>query len=180
VVIGERTWGKGSVQNLIDLQDGKSALKLTTAAYRRPSGKNIHRFPESKESDEWGVRPDPNFEVAIDDRQTLELFRVRRDRDIVAARAFKTPEAEGVAPTPDSQPNGEAKPAAEATQGPSTGDTVAPKSEPAPAEAQVKIARPTADAPFVDPQLNKAVEYLTQELSRPLASNTAPEPEPKR
>ncbi|MEK6234818.1 MAG: S41 family peptidase, partial [Planctomycetales bacterium] len=43
IVIGERTWGKGSVQNVIDLEEGKSALKLTTASYWRPSGKNIHR-----------------------------------------------------------------------------------------------------------------------------------------
>ena len=44
VVIGTRTWGKGSVQNVVELEDGKSALKLTTASYQRPSGKNIHRF----------------------------------------------------------------------------------------------------------------------------------------
>ena len=31
VIIGERTWGKGSVQNVIDLEDGKSAIKLTVA-----------------------------------------------------------------------------------------------------------------------------------------------------
>ena len=65
VVIGERTWGKGSVQNVIELEGGKSALKLTTASYIRPSGKNIHRFPDSKEGDEWGVMPDAGFELAL-------------------------------------------------------------------------------------------------------------------
>ena len=55
VVIGERTWGKGSVQNVIELEGGRSALKLTTASYQRPNGKNIHRFPDAKETDEWGV-----------------------------------------------------------------------------------------------------------------------------
>jgi hypothetical protein len=30
---------------------------LTTASYWRPSGKNIHRFPDSKETDDWGVKP---------------------------------------------------------------------------------------------------------------------------
>ena len=58
VIMGERSWGKGSVQNIIELEHGKSALKLTTAAYRRPSGKNIHRFPDAKDKDEWGVMPD--------------------------------------------------------------------------------------------------------------------------
>ncbi len=43
VVIGERTWGKGSVQNIIELENGRSALKLTTAGYHRPSGQNIQR-----------------------------------------------------------------------------------------------------------------------------------------
>ncbi|MGH7224320.1 MAG: S41 family peptidase [Gemmataceae bacterium] len=59
VIIGERTYGKGSVQNIIEMHQGKdrSALKLTTASYWRPSGKNIHRFPDSKDSDDWGVRP---------------------------------------------------------------------------------------------------------------------------
>ncbi len=32
VIMGERSWGKGSVQNIIELEHGKSALKLTTAA----------------------------------------------------------------------------------------------------------------------------------------------------
>ena len=65
VIVGERTWGKGSVQNVIELEDGHSALKLTTAGYRRPSGKNIHRFPDAKESDEWGVMPDNGYEVKL-------------------------------------------------------------------------------------------------------------------
>ena len=57
VVIGERSYGKGSVQNVILMENDTSALKLTTASYWRPSGKNIHRFPDSKDTDEWGVKP---------------------------------------------------------------------------------------------------------------------------
>jgi carboxyl-terminal processing protease len=59
IIVGERTYGKGSVQNIIEMHEGgeRSALKLTTASYWRPSGKNIHRFPDSKDSDDWGVRP---------------------------------------------------------------------------------------------------------------------------
>ena len=63
VIIGERTWGKGSVQNVIDLEGGASALKLTTASYHRPSGKNIHRFPKAKDTDDWGVMPNDDFKV---------------------------------------------------------------------------------------------------------------------
>ncbi len=83
VVIGERTWGKGSVQSVIELEDGKSALKLTTAAYLRPSGKNIHRFPDAKDKDEWGVMPDKGFELKLSDKETVELIKDRRDRDIL-------------------------------------------------------------------------------------------------
>ena len=64
VVVGERSYGKGSVQNIIPMEHGASALKLTTASYWRPSGKNIHRFADRKafeaagiDPDEWGVRP---------------------------------------------------------------------------------------------------------------------------
>jgi carboxyl-terminal processing protease len=57
VVVGERSFGKGSVQNVIDLENHKSVLKLTTASYWRPSGKNIHRLESSKKTDEWGVKP---------------------------------------------------------------------------------------------------------------------------
>src|SRR5205809_673941 len=36
VIIGERSFGKGSVQNLIEMEDGQTALKITTASYWRP------------------------------------------------------------------------------------------------------------------------------------------------
>ncbi len=83
VVVGERTWGKGSVQNVIELENGRSALKLTTSSYLRPSGKNIHRFPNAKESDEWGVVPDKGFEFKLGDREMLALFEDRRVRDVL-------------------------------------------------------------------------------------------------
>lgn len=40
ILVGQTTWGKGSVQNLIELPDG-SALKLTIARYYTPSGVSI-------------------------------------------------------------------------------------------------------------------------------------------
>jgi carboxyl-terminal processing protease len=89
VVIGERSYGKGSVQNVIKLDEGehgKSALKLTTASYWRPSGKNIHRFPDSKESDEWGVKPNEGFEVPMKDEERLEYLIYRNDRDVVRGK----------------------------------------------------------------------------------------------
>jgi carboxyl-terminal processing protease len=64
VVLGERTFGKGSVQSIIELQDG-SALRLTTAKYYTPSHKVIH---------EKGITP--NIEViATDEEEAAILMR---------------------------------------------------------------------------------------------------------
>lgn len=83
VIIGERSYGKGSVQNIIPVESGASALKLTTASYWRPSEKNIHRFPTSKNSDEWGVKPNKGYEVELTDEERIEYYKHRRERDNV-------------------------------------------------------------------------------------------------
>lgn len=49
IVMGIQSFGKGSVQSLIPLGDGKTALKLTTAKYFTPSGRSI---------DGIGIKPD--------------------------------------------------------------------------------------------------------------------------
>jgi carboxyl-terminal processing protease len=81
VVIGERSYGKGTVQRLMKIESGRSLLKLTTATYWRPSGKNIHKMPEDTDADQWGVSPNPGFEVKLD-KEGYELwrnYRLRRD-----------------------------------------------------------------------------------------------------
>ena len=83
VVVGDRTWGKGSVQNVVELEEGASALKLTTADYRRPNGTNIHRFPGASEADDWGVRPDEGYQVEMSSSDVVALMTERRRRDII-------------------------------------------------------------------------------------------------
>ena len=83
VIVGERTWGKGSVQNVIQLEGGSSALKLTTASYHRPSGRNIHRFPNSKPTDVWGVMPDKGLEVKMSRLDMIRYQEYRRKRDVI-------------------------------------------------------------------------------------------------
>jgi carboxyl-terminal processing protease len=85
IVVGERSWGKGSVQTVIDMnvEGSKAALKLTTAAYHRPSGKNIHRYPDSKESDEWGVTPDEDYKVMFSDAELRGYQLMRHQRDAI-------------------------------------------------------------------------------------------------
>ena len=51
LIVGERTFGKGSVQMLFPLADRSAYLKLTTSHYYLPSGRCIHREENSKE---WG------------------------------------------------------------------------------------------------------------------------------
>lgn len=83
-VVGERSFGKGSVQKVIPLGvDPPTALKLTTDTYWRPSGVNMHRYPDSKETDDWGVKPNPGFEIVMKDEERLEYLRYKRSKDII-------------------------------------------------------------------------------------------------
>ena len=100
VIVGERTFGKGSVQDVVSLAAGSSALKITVASYHRPSGKNIHRFPDSRPEDDWGVRPNDDFEVRMSDLQMMRLVRNRRERDIVRFHPDPNDEPPLVAPDP--------------------------------------------------------------------------------
>ena len=108
VIVGQRTWGKGTIQEVISLEAAQGAVKLTTASYWRPSEKNIHRGKDGGEQDDWGVTPDDGCKVIVegDELTKLRLWRMNRNRP-------------GVTPGDD------------------------------------------ADAePYVDPQLEKALEYI--------------------
>jgi carboxyl-terminal processing protease len=91
-VVGQRTWGKGTVQNVIPVEGGRSLLKLTIASYWRPSGKNIHRLESSKDQDDWGVKPDSGCEVVLDDKQTKLWMEQRHERDVVNGTGFSAGE----------------------------------------------------------------------------------------
>jgi carboxyl-terminal processing protease len=65
VVIGEKTFGKGSVQEIIPLEGG-TALRLTTSKYYTPSHKVIH---------EHGITPDIAVPMT-DEEETLARLRV--------------------------------------------------------------------------------------------------------
>jgi carboxyl-terminal processing protease len=84
-IVGERTFGKGTVQNVKLLEGGRSLLKLTTASYWRPSGQDIHRHHDAKDQENWGVQPDPGFEVKLSEQETEDLIRRRHSGDIVNA-----------------------------------------------------------------------------------------------
>lgn len=61
VILGEQTFGKGSVQSILPLSDG-NALRLTTAKYYTPSHKVIH---------EKGITPDIIVPMSEEDERDL-------------------------------------------------------------------------------------------------------------
>ncbi len=82
-IVGERSFGKGTVQKVHEVEGGKGVLKLTTSSYWRPSEKNIHRLSTNQEADEWGVRPDQGCELKLSDDDLLKWHELRRQRDIL-------------------------------------------------------------------------------------------------
>ena len=67
ILIGETTFGKGSVQNVLQLPDG-SALRFTTAKYYTPSKQVIH-----------GNGVTPNIRVPMSAEQERSLFALRSE-----------------------------------------------------------------------------------------------------
>ena len=78
-VVGKRSFGKGTVQNVLPLQYGRSALRLTVARYYRPNGKNIHRKRGATEDEQWGVSPDEGFDVDLDPTRLEQLAKRWRE-----------------------------------------------------------------------------------------------------
>lgn len=78
VVIGTRSFGKGSVQDVFNLAHGKAILKLTTQYYMLPMGRIIHRLPEAKS---WGVEPD--LVVSMTNDQVVDALELRQEADVL-------------------------------------------------------------------------------------------------
>ncbi len=78
LIIGQRTYGKGSVQNVIPIRRGRADLKLTTAYYYLPSGRLLHRRNGQKD---WGV--DPDIEVRMTPKQTKRWLEIRQKTDLL-------------------------------------------------------------------------------------------------
>src|SRR5256714_837536 len=71
IVVGETTFGKGSVQNVMQLPDG-SALRFTTAKYYTPSKQVIQ-----------GNGVAPNIRVTMSSEQERQLFAARSSGDTI-------------------------------------------------------------------------------------------------
>ena len=78
IVVGERSYGKGTVQEVVDLGHAFGAMKLTIATYWRPSGQNINRPKEDAKSDAkdaaWGVSPNEGYDLPVEDDERNRLL----------------------------------------------------------------------------------------------------------
>ncbi len=88
VLIGARTYGKGSVQNVMPLSP-VAMLKLTVAYYFLPDGRLIHRRDKATS---WGV--DPHMKVEMLPQQISDALTIRQDAD--TPLAFAGPDGAGL------------------------------------------------------------------------------------
>lgn len=95
VLVGTRTLGKGSVQTIIKLDDG-GAIRLTTAYYELPSGKNIDK-QEGKLT--WGVDPTDGDYIPLSAAEEEALEKKRSQRERVGAPV--DPKIRGAKVTPE-------------------------------------------------------------------------------
>ena len=101
IIMGSRSYGKGSVQTIHPFETG-GRLKLTTATFWRPNsdpsrGKgNLNKAStKGRDEDEWGVTPNAGFVLKLSTKELNELQDHQRDREIIRR--------------PDRRNNGEAK-----------------------------------------------------------------------
>lgn len=82
VVIGERSYGKGSVQTVDEFEPTSGVFKMTTARYFPPLGRNIDkRSSLGKDSDEWGVIPNKGYEIKLSREDRLALGEALLDKE---------------------------------------------------------------------------------------------------
>ncbi|MCH1441139.1 MAG: S41 family peptidase [Rubripirellula sp.] len=176
-IVGTRSYGKGTVQNILPLQYGRSALRLTVARYYRPNGKNIHRGKEATEDDEWGVKPDEGLDVELDEETVIDLAKRWRE---ASYPSLANESSEGTKDPATQNPPTEATGVKSSDSKPTdTNKQTTSDDEPDVNEGSAKSesddSSKTPDAAStdpdqktgleLDPQLRRAVEYLKQQSS---------------
>ncbi len=76
-IVGSRSFGKGSVQDLYSLSGSRAQLKLTTQHYQLPLGRLIHRVEAATA---WGVEPD--LAIKMTDQEVADAIELRREIDV--------------------------------------------------------------------------------------------------
>jgi carboxyl-terminal processing protease len=144
-LVGTTTFGKGSVQELIEINDGRGAVKLTTAYYYLPDGERIHGK---------GVEPDRVVELTAEEETAMMEARVRVYSPNQSGNGDATQPA-----TDEAAPDADA-PTQVDRDGEDNGDlepSVEPRSDDSADEERTEIA--------IDPQLKVALELLQEQLA---------------
>ena len=183
VIVGSRTFGKGSVQTVLPLENGKSAMRLTTAYYYTPSGRCIHRKPDATEKDDWGIYPD--IEMKMTPQEVVQLWKEWRKRHLDENRPREESKTPDAAKPETAAKAAEGDQAANPAEPVKTENPVAKPAEAPKAEPDVKPAEPAnpedldlegeegeapaatekkPEAPFVDKQLEAARLFLSGQL----------------
>lgn len=90
-MIGERTFGKGTVAGVFDYSPTKALFTISNATFWRPNGKNLNRFTTKGGDDEdWGVKPDEGFHVKLTNQERLDLFNHLREREYIVRTQMKS------------------------------------------------------------------------------------------
>lgn len=95
IVVGSRSYGKGSVQTIHNFYTG-GKLKLTTASFWRPSGRNLNRTNQNRtddDPDEWGVSPNSGFALKLGVKELNDLQDFQRENEIIHQPGYKAPES---------------------------------------------------------------------------------------
>lgn len=186
VVVGDRSYGKGSVQSIFSLADSHK-LKLTTAHYYTPTGRNIHRLEDAKATDDWGIIPDVMVKLSRD--ELIALRKTSMDLEILKGPQEQDDELEeSDLEHPKSQePKTEEKPKSEETITEETPKTDGSKTKPEEVQPVEKEDSQTDDegdnegeeqkgkepaSKVLDKQLLKAIEILIDDAAYKKALET--------
>lgn len=150
VVLGERSFGKGSVQRVLPLPND-ARLKLTTALYYLPSGRTPHR---EVDAETWGVPPD--WEIALTPKEFGQI--VERENKAFIIHNEKTRDA-------DQPPAPASKPADEDDAGDTAADADEDEDSLLTPEDIALLRSDPYEAPDRDPQLETALLHMRVKLA---------------
>lgn len=80
IIIGSRSFGKGSVQTVRPLESGAGTLKMTEQYYYLPSGRLLHRKDDSTM---WGVDPTDGYYLSMTTVERAAMLTARRDNEVI-------------------------------------------------------------------------------------------------
>lgn len=82
ILIGSRSYGKGSVQEIVNLGDGSGKLKYTAAYYYLPDGSPVknREMVEQAGRDDWGIAPDITVPLYDFERQQMQKVNSKRTK----------------------------------------------------------------------------------------------------